>query len=348
MDDKISALQILLAWRAIMNRARFPLLSVLIAVCLSAALPAWASAQELASVAGEWVPSSNIESPDSLGEVAPGADPSVNFSKFKATVNVPFRLTDHATLMPGAGYDFFSIRHSDDLLGFPTELQLHTVSAFVLFHYRFNSRWEFAVSFMSMLAGDFAEFGMNHFRPGGSALITYVFSKRFSLSVGLLASWQFGRPLLVPAIGWRWRIFKNLRIDGLLPAQAALVWQLHNRVEIGLSASIYGSLYALTSQQGEWPCAAQTVDDPATTTINESEPIPDRCFTDLAYSRGEIGPSLSVRLASSLWLSIHAGFLFYRRYEFMNDNGESPGIGNHDLAPNVTLQAQLELRIPRP
>jgi hypothetical protein len=116
-------------------------------------------------------------------------------------------------------------------------------------------------------------------------------------------------------------------------------------VELELSASIRGRLYALTSKRGQWPCSAQSIDDPTTTTVDEQSPDPDRCFSQLSHSRGSIGPSLSVRLASSVWFSVDAGFVFYRRYEFMADGGSTTA-GNLDLSPNVIVQAKLELRVP--
>jgi hypothetical protein len=198
------------------------------------------------------------------------------------------------------------------------------------------------------LAGDFAELSGDHFRFSGGALGSYTFSKDFTLGGGILWTWQFGRPLPVPGILLDWQILDELRFRGLFPSQAALIWRPHNRFEVGLSLSVRGQLYALTSNQvkGNWPCQAASADDPNTAAANEAAADPARCFSSLSYARGEIGPTVSVRLVSSLWLSVHAGFTFFRRYQFLNDDGEVPDIGDLTLDRNLIVQARLALRIP--
>ena len=284
--------------------------------------------------------------PDSVG-----GGPSTTGARvaaFDATLSVPLKLTNRAVLMPAVSYSLLSIRQNQTSAGVPTQNDLHTAALSLLFHYRFTENWNLTLRVAPALSGDFVDLTFDHFRISGLALATYRFSDRFTLGGGLLATLQFGEPLPLPAIQLRWEILDSLRLDALLPSLVSITWRLHDRVELSLSASVRGQLYTLTSQRvkGRWPCRAEPADNPETPAFDEQQADTERCFSSLAYAQGEVGPSISVRLASSLWLSVRAAFPFFRRYEFTNESGETPDIGDLGLESNVLVRAQLSFRIP--
>jgi hypothetical protein len=230
--------------------------------------------------------------------------------------------------MPGARYELVSLGQTGAPAQVPDGKQLHTVSASLFFAYRFTERWGLGLSVVSSLSGDFAEVDADHLRFAGAGLASYAFSERFSLGAGVLFTSKFGRPLVLPAIRVDWQILDELRLIATLPTHAELAWRLHDRVELGLSASIRGQVYALTAEPDA--CAASG----------------ERCADELAYSRGELGPTAGVRLTSTLWLSLHAGFAFYRRHDLLEDGGSIPGDDAPGLEPNVLVEARLVFRIP--
>ena len=312
------------------------------------AAPAHGQEPSLFQISGDWIPNSGVIVSDDLEQIAPAPDIDARVATFSANFNVPIRLTDRSLLMPGASYELLSIRQTDARVGIPTERELHSVSVSLLFSYRLTQRWGLMVRVAPALTGDFAELDGDHFRLAGAAIASYTFSSDFTLGAGVVAGWQFGQPLPLPAIIARWQIADTVRFDGFLPLRIALVWRPHDRIELDLSASVRGQSYALTSQrvQGQWPCRPRPVDDPNTTAVDESEADPERCLSSLAYSQVEIGPTVGVRLWSSLWLSIQAGLPVVRRYEFLNEDNETPDIGDLGLDPSIMVRAQLTLRIP--
>ena len=323
-------------------------LVVICATMLSMGLMAGpTSAQEpaLIRITGDWIPTSDRSSPVGQPDT-PASEAEASTRTLSASVNIPIRLTEHALLMPGASYSLLSVSGTN--IGIPADRDLHAVSVSALFHYRLTPRWNVTLSVAPTLSGDFVDVNGDHFRFAGSALASYAFSDRFTLGAGLLVSWQFGEPLPLPAIRMQWKILEQLRFQALLPSHAELVWRPHDRFEVGVSASVRGQLYAITapSVRERWPCQAETVDDPDTPDFDERDADPEACTSSLAYARGEIGTTISVRVASSLWLSARAGFAFFRRYELQNADGETPDGGDLSLEPNVLVQAQLTLRIP--
>ena len=314
---------------------------------VTAAPLAWGQAPSIFSVTGEWAPPSGVQFPDSLQDLTADVEPDIQVSTLDVRFNVPIRLTDKALLMPGASYGIAAFSQSNSVFGEPENRELHSVMASILFNYRFNESWSLTLQAAPGLAGDFADLDGGHFRVAGLALVDYRFSPRFSLGGGIGFSYQFGEPLPLPVLRVDWRISDSVRLTAMLPQQTMLVWRPHDRVELGLMASIRGQSYALTSEavQGQWPCRGQAADVPATP-FDERQADANRCFSTLAFSRGEVGPVASVRLVSSLWLSVKAGFLFFRRYEFLNEDGETSDIGDFELDQTVSVMSQLTFRIP--
>ena len=324
--------------------ARLVRSAVGVAAVATAAAPAYAQDFGIFEVSGDWIPASDVIGPDG-GDTA---NVRAELGTFSAGFNVPVSLGKRALLIPGARYSLLSIDQDARGMGIPSEMDLHVAQLSLLFNYRLSDSWSFSLQATPALSGDFVQVGGEHFRLGGAAIVSYAFSQRFTLSLGIAASWQFGEPLPLPAIQVRWRILDTLRFQAFLPTRAELVWQPHDRIELGISAMLNGQSYALTSARFKerWPCRGEAVDNPATTAADERVANPEQCFTTLAYSRGDVGPTVGVRLTSSLWLSVRTAFAFFQRYEFLNDMNEVPDAGDLSLEPNVVVRAQLTLRIP--
>ncbi len=318
-----------------------------VVVAALVASTAHAQAPSLVDIAGDWVPSASVGLPDEVQNAVPMADPKVQVSELSARLNVPIRLSDDALLMPGVGYGIRAFSQSASVVNVPDDAELHELSASIVFIYRFTDSWSMLLQVAPAFAGDFANVDGDHFRFGGVTMVSYAFSRRFTLGLGVGANYQFGALLPLPALRIDWHITDSLRLSGLLPQSIVLNWQLGDRLELGLSSSITGQSYAITSDrvQQRWPCSAQASDLPQTP-FDERQADTDRCFSNLAFSRGGVGPVIAVRLFSSVWLSARASYLFFRRYEFLNDKNETPDFGNLELDNTVSVTARLEFRIP--
>lgn len=330
-----------------MNVIKRPAALLITLLIVGSTAPAYAQQPALVRASGGFAPQSTV-SADELSDPLPGRE--TQLSNFSASVNVPIRLSDNALLMPGAAYDLLYVEQTPAAqLGVPETTDLHSTTLSLLFSYQITPGWAIAAQVSAALSGDFARVDDDHLRMGGLLLATYAFSDRFKLGGGLLVGWQFGELLPLPSILVEWQIVDELRLQAFLPRSTALIWRVHDRVELGVSGSFRGQSFSMTSDrvQGRWPCSAETFDNPVTTTFNETQADRDRCFSNLAFSHGEVGPTVGVRLASRLWLTFRGAYAFFRRYEFMNDDNETPDIGALELAPAFTVHALVEFRFPQ-
>ena len=297
---------------------------------------AQAQAPSIFHISGEWISRSTVVPPEGLGNFTASPEIAAEVATFGVGFNVPIRLSDRVLLMPGAAYDLLAWNPNVGGIDPLDFRDFHALSLSVLLNLQLSPKWGLLFRIEPKLAGDFVDVGEEHFRFEGMALASYAFSERFSLSGGVLVTSQFGTVRPFPAVRVKWNIADNLRFVGLFPVQASLVWRLEERVELGLSGTVRGQLYAMTSQpvqQGR-ACPSDSGEEPT-----------EGCFDSVAYSRAEVGATVGVRVASSLWLSFHAGFPVFRRVEFFND-GEGVEGGDADVDSNLLLQTRLELRIP--
>ncbi len=292
----------------------------------------------IVAISGEWVPSAGVELPEEVEDLVPEADREIELPIFAATVNVPIRLSDRAVLVPGARYGVLIPSDSGTVVDLD-DPAFHTVGAQVLFSYQFNSSWSMLLQLAPSLAGDFANFDGDHFRLAATGLVAYRFSERLEVGGGLAATYRFGGLLPVPVLAIEWRISESVRLDAVLPAILNLIWQPHNRFELGIAGSVIGQSFAITSDNVQELPACSAEDD-------ELLPEEDLCFDRLAFSRGEIGPVAGVRLFKSVWFSVRASFLFLRRYEFLNADNETPPFGDLSVDRTVSVLSSIQWRIP--
>ena len=320
----------------------------LVAVGLFFVSPVHAQGLSIFQISGDAIPSSDVTAPDAPENTIPTNDLEAQVSTFGIAFNWPISLSDQAALVPGVSYDYLNINRTGLLAGVPGDLDLHDIGLSLLVNYRFDAQWSFALRAAPSLAGDFATLGGDYFRISATAVVFHAFSDSFKLGVGGGVSWQFGEPLPLPLIGIGWQINDNFKLDGALPGKLALTWSPSDRIEVDLSAYIQGQAYTLSSDRfrSGWPCASAPADNPRTPSIDEREASPDRCIETLAYAQGVVGPTVALRLASSIWLSVHAGYAFFRRYTFANSNNDTPDIGDLELEGDLVGRLQLEMRIP--
>lgn len=305
-----------------------------------------AHAQDLSlfSVQGGWTPAVDVEAPaDVVPEVG-----TVEVLHFDVSGSIPIPLVEDTTvLLPGISYGMLTQRQTNRLRGEDRWVEVHELNLNLLLRHAFSPEWDALFLGSVGLSGDYVNIGDEHFRWRLLAMLRYRFGLEFVLGGGLLVNWQSGDLAPAPALSVDWRPDPAVRISGLLPANASFMWRAHDRLELGVLATIRGNGYALTSDEVRrgFPCEPNPGDNPATP-VDETMPIEEACFDRLAYSRGEVGPTVGFRLAGPLWFTTRVSFLFLRRYELVNENGDVPNQGAFDLPLAVAVETGLQFRIP--
>jgi hypothetical protein len=294
------------------------------------ALPAAGQMPDLVSGAAQYMPGAALEHPRPA---------EAQVTSYDAAFNVPAPLGESTFLIPGASYHVEAVSFARA----PAELvelrAFHAVDGAVLFVQLLPERWSLSLRVSAGIAGDLEAVDGDLVRVNALALATHAFSDRFVLGGGALASYAFGSLLPLPAAYVEWKPDPVLTLEAFLPAFAHVRLALWDRVELGYRAEVAGNAYGIRDERitGAWPCAA--------TDTMPAEP--DACFDHVAYSVITMGPTLSLRLFSSVWFDVSGGHSVLRRFEQMNGDDEPIPGGVQDL-PNVPfVRSGFTWRIPR-
>lgn len=306
--------------------------------------PARGQAPELLSIHGSWAPEVDVTNESNV--VPDQGTAQVAHLDIAGLLPIPIVQTQTALLI-GASYGLLAIRQGERLVGGVRWRELHETDLSVGLSHAFSEQWDALFRASAGLAGDFVAVDDKHFRGGLVALLRYRFTPEFRLGAAFLLNWQFGELASFPALSIDWKPDPQLHLSGLVPSSAQLVWRPNERFEIGLSASIRGNAYALRSDEFRrgFPCEGDAADNPDTP-VDERVARPASCISQLAYSRGEVGPMVAFRVAGPIWISARANFLFLRRYQLVNDDGETPDAGDLSLPESITGEVGLLFRVP--
>ncbi|MEL6187489.1 MAG: DUF6268 family outer membrane beta-barrel protein, partial [Myxococcota bacterium] len=198
------------------------------------------------------------------------------------------------------------------------------------------------------LSSDFIDLDVEEsFRGQFGAILSYQLETNLRIGGGIFVGNSLGELAPLPALLLNWQVSETVALDFVFPLNLDLRWTPFERLELGLSATLTGDAYQLSPNRGRdaWPCSEEPADFPGTT-YDETEADPNRCLTRLSTSRADIGPYLGVRLGGGLWFQVQASVPAFRRFKFLNEDGETPDVGDLELDRNVVLSARLELRFP--
>lgn len=142
-------------------------------------------------------------------------------------------------------------------------------------------------------------------RVEGAAFVDRIVSARTTIGAGLSYASSFGQLLPIPVVHVVSRPSRRLLVDALLPARGDLWWMPRKGLDLGLSASLVGAQYGLSTAQH----------------VAEG--------TDLWLANATLGPQLRWAPWGGKWqLSGEGGLTVLRRLEYARD-----GRSVADLAP---------------
>lgn len=143
---------------------------------------------------------------------------------------------------------------------------------------------------------------------------------RFSYLLGLLSTSRFGRPLVLPSVGFI-RVGRKMKLDVNLPLFIRAIWNHQGTLSYGLALSVNGSQYNFNNQF-----------------FNGSE-------VDVAhFSRARLGPEFQYRIKGPLVLVLSAGLAANRTYDFVLEGSDYIDIS---LNNGPYVSAKIALR-PKP
>lgn len=308
---------------------RLKQVSAAVAVGLIAA-PAAGQVPDLAQVQATYLPSVALEDPRPA---------EVQLTGYDALVNGPIPVSDASFLIVGASYhaETVSFQHAP-----PTLVQLRAFHAFDLSLMSVQllpSDWSLTFRYSAGFAGDL-DIDQDMIRMSAMALATHAFSDRLVVGGGAIASYAFGTFLPLPAGYVEWKPLDGLRVEAFLPAFATVEFSFGDRLEIGYEAQVQGNSYAVRDERTTeaWPCAPSPERGPAQ---------PAACMDHIAYSVVTMGPEASLRLFSSVWLDLGAGHTLLRRFEPLNQSGDTALSGVQNLRNTFYVRGGLTWRIPQ-
>jgi hypothetical protein len=141
-------------------------------------------------------------------------------------------------------------------------------------------------------------------------------SDALTLGTGFTYGHDFGRPLILPILYFKWRATDRLLVKGLLPKGATVVYSVHPAFDCGVVAEAEGDRYHV---------------DPVRYGVENPQ-------MDLAQAT--VGPYATVHFSKWIHFRVAGGFTVMREWKFRNG---SRTIHNLDLQNTVFLSAGLEV-----
>ncbi len=243
----------------------------------------------------------------------------LEFTRFRAGFRLPIPLTTaegrETFLLAGGGYEFLLTEATQDQgETFVRRQELHGVELQLGLIRSFGPRWTLVANFAPGFAGDFVDVDGDGFRFQGVLLAAYRLSGAVTLGGGIVATTAFGQPLPLPGLTFEYRK-PRFRIDAFLPLRLDFVFPVHEVVELGIAARVSGNNYDISNQ----------------------EPIEAARFSQL-----DLSAFISLGLSDTVWLVVTGGPVLGRRFDFVDDDGDTL----QDLATNLAgmIRVRLEVR----
>lgn len=273
------------------------------AVCMACSTSAHAQYPDILDIQIQYLPHSKVQDPKPL---------HVQSSSYEIAVNIPIPITKRTFLVPGVTYHADSTSFHDAPRDFVDFKLFNGLDVSLLFVQLLGpqKKWSLSIRAAPGLAGDFKGFDVGILRMSGVAMLTYSFSEKLVLGGGLIASYNFGQFLPLPAIYFDWKISSLFQMDGFIPAFVNVNYTPHERIKLGVRVEFAGNSYGIRDPRIRNTSNCQTKDNMAT-----SQKEQGLCLDNIAYSTGTVGAQVSVRLFSSLWLTSYTGYTFFRRFE---------------------------------
>ena len=182
-----------------------------------------------------------------------------------------------------------------------------------------NHKWKMVVVLTPGLASDFeGDLVKEDFTFGGVFGFIRQYGKNLQIGCGLAYMPDFGEPLPMPFVYLDWNISSRMNLNGILPTNMLLKYQLNPKFDVGLSLKVQGNRYHGNPEKFG-------VDNPL-----------------MKYSEGTFSPMLQYHFNQFLHLNVEGGYAFYRNFEFFDGDTEAQSL---DLKQTGYIRTRLVIGI---
>ncbi|MCH2232694.1 MAG: DUF6268 family outer membrane beta-barrel protein [Crocinitomicaceae bacterium] len=166
----------------------------------------------------------------------------INYVQFGGELKVPVVLKNSDALIFGYEYNYHSFqnRNSDAI---PLSDIVHENKLIAGIKHNWNEKWNTIAFYVPKFNGDFKPASMEGFQHGGLVLNSYSKTENLDLKFGAYVNSEEFGTMIVPLLGWNWKINDSWRFKGMIPVSLEVI---HSREKsnfgllfIGKNASFY-------------------------------------------------------------------------------------------------------------
>ena len=200
--------------------------------------------------------------------------------------------------------------------------RLHQISLSVALYRMVSQSWSLLVylepQIASTLSRDFLTF--EDLSLQAAVIMEKIFNQHWTVGFGAAYSSTFGKPIPIPLLTFRYDSGRRWYAQGNLPADISVWYRAGNSTDLGFFLRADGNQY---HTPGIYP-ADMNIDNP-----------------QLEYVRLSIGPSVHLRLNSTLRMELDGG-IAYQHVQLMDDGEKLPN-SEYELKINGFAKAALTL-----
>lgn len=177
--------------------------------------------------------------------ISPGNQSSfaenVNYQQFGGELKIPVVLKNSDALIFGFEYNNLSIQSRFKETS--TKEVLHESKFFAGIKHNWNSKWSTLALYVSKLNGDYKQINKSSLQHGALILNSFSKTENFELKFGAYYNAELFGPMLVPLLGWNWKINDNWRFKGIVPVNLEVIYSRpksnYGLLFIGKNASFF-------------------------------------------------------------------------------------------------------------
>lgn len=265
------------------------------------------------------------------------ADYKRNFNMYVADVKAPIVLGDNNVVLFGLEYQYNTITSNTALYG---DYAFSSIMLQVGWEHKWNDRSKMLFMAIPRLQTDFNDVGISHMQLGGLALGTTSRSENFDWKYGVYYNGEFFGPMIVPLLGFNWKINEAWRFKLTVPLTLELAFMPSDKFRTGLRFDGVNASYMYQLVPGEsW-----------------SNRYIDKADNN-AWLFAEFTPG------ANIWIHLRGGHSVIRKYRFFTPGdkmdlklgpvniGDDRNFGDSKVVPNQlkdgwSFEARMIYRLP--
>lgn len=203
--------------------------------------------QKIASAGYEYYPYATSKQTS----INPGGEDTA-FQSFKATLQVPIKLSNRTVFLPGFRYSVLDVipREAGDTNGQVDALHAMMLRAGI--YHQFNDTWAIYAAVSGGLASDFAgDLSSQDLVFAGQLIGMWTIVPEFTLGLGIGYDRRTGTVSPLPLIALDWQPSEVFMIRGVVPESLAARYRAAKWLTLSVEGALEGERYHLSERLGE-------------------------------------------------------------------------------------------------